>query len=143
VRSPVDFIVGMIRGLQLDVAFGDGRLNSKSYEAMNQILFNPPSVAGWPGGSTWISTGTFFARINFLDQFFSTRAGSALPIPALSNAATVAEMVSQATAALTDGQLALGSQQAISTYAQTLPTHEEQAAAVAYLTLASPEYQLI
>lgn len=143
VRSPIDFIVGMVRALQLDVDFGDGRFSGKSYQAMNQVLFAPPSVAGWPGGSTWISTGTFFARVNFLDQFFATRRGAALPVPALASATTVPEMFNHACAILADGKMAPSSQQAITTYAATLPTRDEQAAAVAYLTLSSPEYQLI
>lgn len=143
VRSPVDFIVGMIRALELDIRPGGRQFNAKSYEAMNQILFEPPSVAGWPGGSTWISTGTFFARMNFLDEFFTARRGAEMPIQALADANTVSEMFERAAAVLTDGQMASDSQQSIVNYASTLPTHDEQAAAVAYLTLSSPEYQLI
>ena len=31
---------------------------------MGQTLFNPPSVAGWSGGNTWINTSTLFIRQN-------------------------------------------------------------------------------
>ena len=31
---------------------------------MGQALFNPPSVAGWAGGRSWINTSTLFTRQN-------------------------------------------------------------------------------
>jgi hypothetical protein len=31
---------------------------------MGQTLFDPPNVAGWPGGRTWLGTSTWFARVN-------------------------------------------------------------------------------
>lgn len=31
---------------------------------MGQNLFNPPNVAGWPGGRNWLSTRTVIARAN-------------------------------------------------------------------------------
>jgi len=32
---------------------------------MNQVLFEPPDVAGWELGQGWFSTGTMLARMNF------------------------------------------------------------------------------
>jgi Protein of unknown function (DUF1800) len=32
--------------------------------AMGQDLFDPPSVAGWNGGRSWINTSTLFTRQN-------------------------------------------------------------------------------
>jgi hypothetical protein len=32
---------------------------------MNQVLFEPPDVAGWELGPGWFSTGTMLARMNF------------------------------------------------------------------------------
>ena len=32
---------------------------------MNQVLFEPPDVAGWDLGQGWFSTGTMLARMNF------------------------------------------------------------------------------
>ena len=32
---------------------------------MNQVLFEPPDVAGWEVGAGWFSTGTMLARMNF------------------------------------------------------------------------------
>ena len=33
--------------------------------AMNQVLFEPPDVAGWELGEGWLSTGTMLSRMNF------------------------------------------------------------------------------
>jgi len=33
--------------------------------AMNQVLFEPPDVAGWELGQGWFSTGTMLSRMNF------------------------------------------------------------------------------
>jgi hypothetical protein len=34
---------------------------------MGQVLFEPPNVAGWPGGAAWLNSATIFARLNFLN----------------------------------------------------------------------------
>src|SRR5438105_4897555 len=46
--------------------------NARGYTAaaaamapMGQVLFYPPNVAGWPGGSSWINSSTLLNRINF------------------------------------------------------------------------------
>src|SRR5207244_2938919 len=37
-------------------------------EMMGMALYNPPSVAGWPGGHDWINPSTFFLRANMVSQ---------------------------------------------------------------------------
>ena len=34
---------------------------------MGQILFNPPNVAGWPGGKSWIDNSTLMLRLNLIN----------------------------------------------------------------------------
>ena len=51
---------------------------------MNQVLFEPPDVAGWELGQGWFSTGTMLARMNFasslaLNQKFNL-ARAAVPV---------------------------------------------------------------
>ncbi len=41
--------------------------------SMGQELFNPPNVAGWHGGRSWINTDTIFTRLNFADRIVSNR----------------------------------------------------------------------
>jgi uncharacterized protein (DUF1800 family) len=138
VRSPVDFLVGMVRALEIDSPFLG---LDRTARGMDQLLFEPPNVAGWPGGAAWLSSSTFFARVNTLDFLLFSRGRPALP--ALAAAKTPEAAVDAAAARLIDGNLPPESRDAIATYAATLRNDQERAAAVAYLVLASPEYQLI
>ncbi len=61
VKSPVDFVVGGVRGL-------DGRASplkmAEALDPMGQSLFYPPSVKGWDGGPAWLNSTTLLARQN-------------------------------------------------------------------------------
>ena len=61
IKSPTEYLIGIIRGLGLK-ANGVGL--PQAMNLMGQLLFNPPNVAGWPGGPAWLSTGTWLARLN-------------------------------------------------------------------------------
>lgn len=148
VRSPVEFVVGAMRGLELDLTAavaGQGRtrrLDGNSFTRMDQVLFEPPSVAGWPGGATWLSSSTFFARVNYLDAVLFPGRRPA-PIPVLAAARTPELMVDAALDRLVDGNVSDTARDSLYAYAATVANPEERAAAVAYLVLASPEYQLV
>lgn len=63
VKSPVEFVVGTAN------AFGLTQIDQPASRALNQmgqILFYPPNVAGWPGGTNWITSQTMIARQNFV-----------------------------------------------------------------------------
>jgi uncharacterized protein (DUF1800 family) len=139
VRSPVEFIIGAVRGLELE---SDFLQIEQQAQAMDQRLYEPPSVAGWPGGEAWLSSGTFFARVNFLDLFLRNQRKS-LTIPALAGLTAAEDMVEAAASRLVDGDMSDTSKSAIAAYAQNVSNPSDRAAAVAYLVLASPEYQLI
>ncbi len=62
IRSPAELVVGTIRSLRTPVR--DIALLSQAMGMMGQALFNPPSVAGWDGGRSWINTSTLFVRQN-------------------------------------------------------------------------------
>ncbi|MGH2634063.1 MAG: DUF1800 domain-containing protein [Tepidiformaceae bacterium] len=146
VRSPVEFMVGAYRGLELmPTAQGIRPVADKLVQGMGQVLFEPPNVAGWPSGSGWLSSGTFFARVNFLDQFLFTGVGrNAQPpaLPGLANASAAEDLVASALSILVDNNVPDATRQSITDYARTIPDPGDRAAAVAYLVLASPEYQL-
>jgi hypothetical protein len=40
---------------------------------MGQALFNPPNVAGWPGGVRWINSATWMERVNFANFLCTAR----------------------------------------------------------------------
>ena len=146
VRSPVEFMVGAMRGLELKpTAQGIRPVANKLIQGMGQVLFEPPNVAGWPGGSAWLSSGTFFARVNFLDQFLMSappRDAPAQVLPALANASTAEDTVTAALSVFVDNNVPDATRQAIIEHAKTISNPSDRAAAVAYLVLASPEYQL-
>ena len=69
VKAPVDFAVGIVRGLE--GAVGPLRL-AESLESLGQALFAPPSVKGWDGGPTWLNGQTLLVRQNLALALTST-----------------------------------------------------------------------
>ena len=129
-------------------------------QPMGQIPFEPPNVAGWPGGATWLSSGSFFARVNFIDALLFGRLPPDAPprvgnrpdfprgldglrVPLLEAAGTAEETVDLALATLVDGNVPAASHDAMVEYVASASSAEERAKAAAYLVLASPEYQTI
>ncbi|HEX3606169.1 MAG TPA: DUF1800 domain-containing protein [Candidatus Dormibacteraeota bacterium] len=85
IKSPAELVAGSIRGLSL--ARGDGAVGlvesllgqpgnrttpndlfAQESATMGQVLFDPPNVAGWHGGTSWANTATLLARYNFAAQ---------------------------------------------------------------------------
>ncbi len=62
IKSPVELIAGTLRTLRPPVR--DLAYLADASAAMGQRLFDPPSVAGWAGGRSWINTATLFVRQN-------------------------------------------------------------------------------
>lgn len=61
IKSPLDFVVGLLRGLAVR------RVDSNFAYApalLGMDIFDPPSVKGWDWGTAWISSDTYFARAN-------------------------------------------------------------------------------
>jgi uncharacterized protein (DUF1800 family) len=62
VRSPTDYMVATMRVL------GNTNLANiavKSGAGMDQVLYDPPTVAGWPENGAWLSSASMLARLNF------------------------------------------------------------------------------
>ncbi|HUS15733.1 MAG TPA: DUF1800 family protein, partial [Chloroflexia bacterium] len=51
------------------------RLLARAMASMDMPLYQPPNVAGWHGGRSWINPGTYFARANFAEQLLNAQAG--------------------------------------------------------------------
>lgn len=64
VKSPVEFIVGTCRMLDITDPMPSPELLADASAAMGQGLYAPPSVAGWEGGAAWIDTTRLVARTN-------------------------------------------------------------------------------
>jgi len=65
IKSPVDHTVMGTRQLLID---SDGRLAAGTTNTQGEGLFNPPDVAGWDGGLTWINSGTLLSRMNYANS---------------------------------------------------------------------------
>lgn len=69
IKSPVELLVGVCR------QSGTQKINLSGLQylskAMGQALFNPPNVAGWPGGKKWIDNATLSMRLNIPTLFFN------------------------------------------------------------------------
>lgn len=66
VKSPVDLAVGTARTLGLREA--DGLPLAFVTRQLEQDLFHPPNVKGWPGGDVWINSKTLLGRKQFVDR---------------------------------------------------------------------------
>jgi hypothetical protein len=70
-------------------AAGTLRLLAGACDQMGMILYNPPNVGGWPGGSTWMNPTTYFARTNLAEQILQIQGNRrpAVNVPALDGGA--------------------------------------------------------
>lgn len=149
VRSPIELVIGLVRGMEIDlsrdISVGTGtarRGRSNFYAAMDQVLYEPPNVAGWPGGPAWLSSSTFFARMNFLDELLFPRGRGLVRFPELSELAAD-ELVPAVAERLVDDDLAAPGRAAIAALAGGSADPDERATTAVYLVAASPEFQLI
>ena len=68
VKSPVEFALGILRGLE--VAAVAGRL-ADDLAGLGQNLYHPPTIHGWPDGSHWINELSLLGRQNLAAALLS------------------------------------------------------------------------
>jgi uncharacterized protein (DUF1800 family) len=73
VRSPVEFAVAAIRMVE---ATSDFDLAARQLGTMGQLLFNPEDAKGWDWGTSWMNTGTLFARSTMVNTLCTNRGSS-------------------------------------------------------------------
>jgi uncharacterized protein (DUF1800 family) len=61
-RSPTDYMVAAMRALNRPQL---ASIAVRSAAGMDQVLYDPPNVAGWPSNAGWVSSSTLLSRINF------------------------------------------------------------------------------
>ena len=150
VKSPVEFVVGSYR------LFGVPQVAPATLAAlqrMTQILFYPPNVKGWPGGSAWINSSTVLARENFASALMtgSGATGSAGwllasgPGDPTVAAETLARTIVQgdaSPASLAKLEAYLRGADSAHNGALSSENFEQRMRGGAYLTMAMPAYQL-
>jgi uncharacterized protein (DUF1800 family) len=70
IRSPVELLVGYQRLLPMQ--FGNEKTIINLQRILGQFLFNPPNVAGWAGGKSWIDSSSLVIRMRLPEAFFAS-----------------------------------------------------------------------
>ena len=141
VKSPTEFILGIVRALGLRPDFNGV---PGAMIGMGQVLFEPPSPAGWPGGPVWINTSTWMQRMNFLHLLVNVKPEDASSQPSLLQGMSgkpAEAFVDTLVGLLLDGNISKGSREALLSFAGGRLT-PASARDVVYLVLGTPEYQL-
>jgi uncharacterized protein (DUF1800 family) len=66
VKQPVEWAVGAMRQLKIKpsgLSEPDRKTLREHLQGMQQTLYRPPSVGGWPSGATWLTSHTMQVRL--------------------------------------------------------------------------------
>ncbi len=75
VKQPTEYVVGTLRALGVTPTELQARRPAELEQVfanLGQVLFDPPSVGGWPQNSFWLSTSAALARWKFANQVART-----------------------------------------------------------------------
>jgi len=148
VKSPVEFVVGAHKQMGLTTIV-DG--TPAALNAMGQILFYPPNVAGWPGGANWLTSQMLIARENFVAKLVNA--------PDMAQSTWMAQVPMDAgkasrelVATILQGDVPMEAYQQLIAFLNGAGTsalgmfsaenYQERVRGAAYLTMAMPAYQL-
>jgi uncharacterized protein (DUF1800 family) len=126
VKSPAELTAQVLRATGADARGFTAAANAMA--PMGQVLFYPPNVAGWPGGTSWINSSTLLNRLNFANA-----AARRAPAP------STPQSVDQLTASLIDGNITTSTRDGLQAFATAHPT---DSAGLLFMALATPEFQL-
>ena len=68
IKSPVELLAGVKRTFGVELA--DEKPLIVFQKALGQTLFQPPNVAGWPGGRNWIDSSSLLYRLQLPSVLF-------------------------------------------------------------------------
>jgi uncharacterized protein (DUF1800 family) len=143
VKTPVEFVVAAIKALGLVEQLPQllpGR--GLALRRMGQVLFDPPSVAGWPGGESWLSANMLLSRLNFLNDVIDLSAQNG-SVPML-DLGTTRDALAHFLPLALDDNLPAAARRVLIEHAggEDAPLTPEGLRGLAYLVLASPQFQL-
>ena len=82
VKSPIEYVVQAFKALRVKTNgkyVGDASVELGEHLArMGMDLFEPPNVAGWPGGTRWITSSTLLERLEFVKDLTSSDSVSSI-----------------------------------------------------------------
>lgn len=78
VKSPAEYMAGALHQLdaELDPDPVDLKKIANRTNNMGQLLFDPPSVFGWRGGTTWVEANGLLERARVAEWIADTRSGN-------------------------------------------------------------------
>jgi uncharacterized protein (DUF1800 family) len=71
IKSPIELLVGYQR--LLPMMFDNDKTVINLQRILGQYLFNPPNVAGWPGGKNWIDSSSLVIRMRLPESLFGSK----------------------------------------------------------------------
>jgi uncharacterized protein (DUF1800 family) len=89
VKQPTEYVVGALRALGVSAADVQARPTEllPVFEDLGQVLFDPPSVGGWPQNGYWLSSSAELTRWKFAHRL--ARAADISPVADASPSARV------------------------------------------------------
>ena len=158
VKSPVEYVISAAKAVGLESTLGQmailgPRGNGGVLGDMGQIPFEPPNVAGWPGGAQWLNSATFFARLNFINQLtgdapLARGDQQQQPPPAhfalAESLGTTSQALDYYLPLAVDGNLPREGYEVLTKYAggSRAPLTAESLRGLVYLVLGSPQFHL-
>lgn len=143
-KSPAELVVETIRTLKIN---SDVSGLAALLTRMGQTLFDPPNVAGWPGGATWINSSTLLERINFANRIATDRKSFSPQVDAAKNGVSTPQNVADYFIDLLfeGGLTPTRREELLNQIRVFLDTAnaDVNSRAVVYLFLSSPDYQLV
>jgi uncharacterized protein (DUF1800 family) len=148
IKSPVEFAIGTYKTLGLSEL--DPSVLA-ALQQMGQRLFFPPTVAGWPGGQNWLTSGTMIARQNFLTRLLNSQTLSSsswlrgLPVAPSTAAKQLSQNLLQSDvspASLVEFESYLGGKGSAALASLSVENYDQRVRGAVYLAMATPAFQL-
>lgn len=71
VKAPVELLVAYQRTVPF--TFYEAKTPINLQRVLGQFLFNPPNVAGWPGGRSWIDSSSLMIRMRLPEALYGSK----------------------------------------------------------------------
>jgi uncharacterized protein (DUF1800 family) len=71
IKSPIELLIGYQR--TLPISYNNPNTIINLQRVLGQYLFNPPNVAGWPGGKYWIDSSSLVIRMRLPEALFMSK----------------------------------------------------------------------
>jgi uncharacterized protein (DUF1800 family) len=126
VKTPAELVVHTLKAT--GVAAKGFTAAAAAMAPMGQVLFYPPNVAGWPGGTAWINSSTLLNRINFANAATQRN-----------RQALTTQSLQQLSDTLVDANVSPATRDGLQAYAAA---HPDDPAGLLFMVLATPEFQL-